>query len=405
MNDNLPHNIKNDTLARKVIRFLLIFQLIALLAVVIFTLTHISSLALIVAFITLVLFVGVILWLYIRFQTYPIVKEKKILGKQSSSLQAQIIAHTTNIQLTHQERERLQHAEHDEMSSALQRIQDNHIQEGLNNTRISEASIPGIGPKLKERLAYHGFITAKNVSPSISSVEGFGQAKSQAIIDWRNHVYSHFNSTKPSSLPSEISERIKQKYMVHHADNDSQERKIQESKKRLEKELEDLQPHLIRLSSVKFSNYLRYALSPQGIMAGIIASILIITQLCLGTSSTYGAIVNSIPTATLTPTITSTPTNTNTPTITNTPTVTNTPTITFTPSKTPTVTLTPTSTRSPTLTSTITFTPRPYIPPPPIYPPGATAICNDGIFSYSQHRRGTCSGHGGVREWLVNLPP
>lgn len=33
-------------------------------------------------------------------------------------------------------------------------------------------------------------------------------------------------------------------------------------------------------------------------------------------------------------------------------------------------------------------------------PPGATAKCNDGTWSFSQHRRGTCSGHHGVAEWL-----
>ncbi|WET83336.1 DUF3761 domain-containing protein [Amycolatopsis sp. QT-25] len=31
---------------------------------------------------------------------------------------------------------------------------------------------------------------------------------------------------------------------------------------------------------------------------------------------------------------------------------------------------------------------------------GATALCEDGSYSYSQNRRGTCSGHGGVRTWL-----
>ena len=31
---------------------------------------------------------------------------------------------------------------------------------------------------------------------------------------------------------------------------------------------------------------------------------------------------------------------------------------------------------------------------------GATAICRDGTYSYSQHRSGTCSHHGGVRTWL-----
>ena len=33
-------------------------------------------------------------------------------------------------------------------------------------------------------------------------------------------------------------------------------------------------------------------------------------------------------------------------------------------------------------------------------PVGATARCKDGIYSFSQHRSGTCSGHGGVAKWL-----
>ena len=33
-------------------------------------------------------------------------------------------------------------------------------------------------------------------------------------------------------------------------------------------------------------------------------------------------------------------------------------------------------------------------------PAGATAECKDGTYSFSQSRRGTCSGHGGVAAWL-----
>jgi hypothetical protein len=33
-------------------------------------------------------------------------------------------------------------------------------------------------------------------------------------------------------------------------------------------------------------------------------------------------------------------------------------------------------------------------------PAGATAQCKDGTYSSSQHRQGTCSGHGGVGRWL-----
>ena len=33
-------------------------------------------------------------------------------------------------------------------------------------------------------------------------------------------------------------------------------------------------------------------------------------------------------------------------------------------------------------------------------PPGATARCRDGTYSFSEHRSGTCSHHGGVAVWL-----
>ncbi|WP_216902122.1 DUF3761 domain-containing protein [Nocardia alni] len=37
-------------------------------------------------------------------------------------------------------------------------------------------------------------------------------------------------------------------------------------------------------------------------------------------------------------------------------------------------------------------------------PVGATAQCRDGDYSFTQHRRGACSGHHGVGQWLADLP-
>ena len=37
-------------------------------------------------------------------------------------------------------------------------------------------------------------------------------------------------------------------------------------------------------------------------------------------------------------------------------------------------------------------------------PPGATALCKDGTYSYSATRSGTCSHHGGVAVWLAPTP-
>jgi hypothetical protein len=50
-----------------------------------------------------------------------------------------------------------------------------------------------------------------------------------------------------------------------------------------------------------------------------------------------------------------------------------------------------------------TCVPNPTQPDPsePQQPPsGATAKCRDGDWSFSQHHSGTCSGHGGVAEWV-----
>src|SRR5439155_9882859 len=41
----------------------------------------------------------------------------------------------------------------------------------------------------------------------------------------------------------------------------------------------------------------------------------------------------------------------------------------------------------------------------PAPPPGATARCGDGTYSYSQHHSGTCSHHGGVAAWLTGAAP
>ena len=38
-------------------------------------------------------------------------------------------------------------------------------------------------------------------------------------------------------------------------------------------------------------------------------------------------------------------------------------------------------------------------------PAAATALCNDGTYSESQHRSGTCSNHKGVKQWLKVIPP
>src|SRR5256885_4288899 len=46
------------------------------------------------------------------------------------------------------------------------------------------------------------------------------------------------------------------------------------------------------------------------------------------------------------------------------------------------------------------WVPSPTRTPTDTPPPGASARCRDGTYSFSRSRRGTCSHHGGVAQWL-----
>jgi hypothetical protein len=98
-----------------------------------------------------------------------------------------------------------------------------------------------------------------------------------------------------------------------------------------------------------------------------------------------------------------------------TPTFKPTPTPTDKPSPTPLPSPSPTSTPRPAPTAAPTAPPTP-VPVQPAPPPavdtyaaataaGATAVCADGSWSFSQNRSGTCSHHGGVHWWTGNLGP
>ncbi len=127
-----------------------------------------------------------------------------------------------------------------------------------------------------------------------------------------------------------------------------------------------------------------------GLVLGHLASLnsVAVQSTCTAIGSPIGI---SSPTPSATPPATPTHAPTATPTYTPHPTAS--------PTSTPHPTASPTPTPYPTAPPTPTPTFTPHVTPPPTANSGPTAICNDGTPSYSQHRSGTCSGHGGVRQW------
>jgi hypothetical protein len=347
---------KDDLSSRKVMRFLLLLQITAMMIVIGLILFESYSLALTISFLTLIVFIASVLWLYFRYQKIPLVREKADVQQRLLKAQNKIRSEVNNIQSARRKREGLFQAEKDEINITLKKSQADHIANGLANSSLKHATIPGVGPKLKDRLAMYGIVSAAQIGKNISRIPRFGQAKQQALIEWRKVVLAKLDNTKPISLTNEQFEYITNTYQALRQLCDTAEKTAQENKRAAEYDLNSLAPRLKQLAPITFVAYASRSLASRGMAAALIAAVLIVAQLVSSVGAAASSLMASHPTVTPTGTATLSPTNTFTPTITFTPTVTDTATIAFTR----TITETPTQTFTPpaTLTPRPTFTPQ-----------------------------------------------
>lgn len=287
-----------------------------------------------------------------------------------------------------------------ESAEVRKRIQEQSIREGMEKTYLVDAAIPGLGPKLKQRLETRGVIAARDVSPTkISGLPGFGEAKLQALLTWRSQVEAQLIANKPMLLPRSIAAGIREKHDLRISQLDQLQ--SQESEK-LSKDLDAILAESRQLQAANdveedrflnllseqrpvyescrrqsddlrwasFWGYLKSSIhGPKGISqrrASLLASAVVgvfFFGFCCQTFSAMAAMGSIISGTLPTPTLSPTPTSTRTPTLTSTPTSTSTATPTPTPTRTPTITLTPTITQTPTSTNTSTITLTPTLTP------------------------------------------
>ena len=387
-------------------------------------LPHWVTLGLAVAALLLMGFLAI--FLAVRYASIPLVTEKRAIGREARRLQRELgsaksrvaqtadrrtaiskgeaaaiarrqAAHDGLLANLEARREEIAGAESKETAATLRNLQEQHFAQGLRLHRLTDAKIPGVGPKLKERLMVHGITDASQVNESrLSNIQGFGQAKAQAVAAWRRSVEASLRATQPKVLPPELLGKIQSKYAEQvaqtvvtdqqakrdverelsairqqatqdHAANDAAEAAARGQVTALDEEHRGVSEKLGQFAQVTPLAFLLKSLPRLGqrgarrklVMAG--AALALAVGFCSEVSAALGAmgsmVIDAIPTTTPTPTLTPTPTPTPTSTRTLTPTVTNTPTVTLTP----TVTSTPTSTLSPTVTLTPTRTPTPTV--------------------------------------------
>ena len=276
----------NDTFSRTVMRSLLLLQLGAMVVVLRLCLSGSFIPALVISLLTLSFLLAVLGWLYARYRALPVVREKRSLRGLVKKFEQHRRIEEVRIYAAIRERARLVQAEKRELHSALQALQTDYIETGMRNASIEGAAIPGIEPALKQRLADYGILCAADVTHRIAKLPGFGAEKCHALLGWRSDVKEELERTKPADLPPEQLEAIKQRYYAPQDQNNAAERKAISSQQLLEHELMSLKPRLRALRSIRFSAYLSRSLASRGVMAALVAFVLVLTQVVSSLSVT-----------------------------------------------------------------------------------------------------------------------
>jgi hypothetical protein len=105
----------------------------------------------------------------------------------------------------------------------LQAKQNQFLKDYLSRYRIIDASISGVGDKLKARLRKSSIITASDIEYwRVTSVEGIGSNKGRALVHWRDSLIARARAQMPSSLSQSEIASIKQKYSSQKLQSETQ---------------------------------------------------------------------------------------------------------------------------------------------------------------------------------------
>jgi endonuclease YncB( thermonuclease family) len=253
---------ETDAIVRKALRSLLIFQGAALVLMGAFAVGGNTAAIVLLLVLSLLAALGVFGISYFRYRDNPRSVEKRALLKRKATLEKGIEVEQGRISAALRRRETLARAEQAEVAAALRAIQGAHIEKGLSRTPVSMADIPGVGPTLKERLTTAGIATAADVNQAaLSTVQGFGEAKTAAVLAWRSSVEDVYDLSKPTTLPGDRAGEIEQKYQGQNGANDEKATAARGTKQALENELANHLPKLEPFASHTFGNYVIAAMS------------------------------------------------------------------------------------------------------------------------------------------------
>src|SRR5262249_9127308 len=120
----------------------------------------------------------------------------------------------------------LAQAESDEILRTLQAKQKQFLADYLSKYRIIDADISGVGDKLKSRLRASAIFTAADIEYwRVTSVEGIGSNKGNALVRWRDSLVARARGQMSTSLTQSEVNTIKKRYELqkHQLENQRDE--------------------------------------------------------------------------------------------------------------------------------------------------------------------------------------
>lgn len=112
------------------------------------------------------------------------------------------------------EKAALDRSEVEALSTALDNFRKRFLERELSYVRLTERYVPGVGPKLADRLRSAGYRTAKDISWRVRNVHGIGEKRTSALMAWRRGLESEIQRRTPSALPKQEERSIRSKYQT-----------------------------------------------------------------------------------------------------------------------------------------------------------------------------------------------
>lgn len=125
----------------------------------------------------------------------------------------------------------LQQAEVTAQRRLLDRRRQGFVQDFLHRQKIEKASIPGIGPGIKEQLRQHGIVRVTDVTAHrLATVPGVGAARADVLLTWRQRVEELAWQGAPTRLDRHDERQLQREHERLHT-------RLTKARERLERKL------------------------------------------------------------------------------------------------------------------------------------------------------------------------